>query len=215
MSDVQAGESSRRRRIHSDAPRVERGYSPLKIGIFAGTFDPVHDGHIAVAKTAVNYLGLDKLYFMVEESPWTAKKPVNVKYRKAMVELALSDNQKLELLNMTDKKFDVSTTLLKIEQLLPDSEFYFIFGADVFLNMNSANWQGLDKLLKHNIVVFERGKISESDISKHAKKLGVALAILPSAHPHHSSSVVRLTHNNRTLWVPKTVAKYIKDNAIY
>lgn len=185
------------------------------MGIFAGTFDPVHDGHIAVAKTAVSHLLLDKLYFMVEESPWTAKKPVDAEHRKAMVKLALSDNQKLGLLNMEDKRFDVSTTLTKIEKLLPGSELYFIFGADVFLNMNSENWQGLEILLKHNIVVFERGKITESDISDHAKNLGIALAILPSAHPHHSSSVVRMTHNNKTLWVPNSVASYIKDNSIY
>jgi len=186
-----------------------------RVGIFAGTFDPIHDGHIAVAKTAVEFLELDKVYFMVEESPWTAKKPVDVKHRKAMVELALSDNQNLRLLNMTDKRFDVSTTLKKIEQLLPDSEFYFIFGADVFLNMNNKNWQGLDKLLKHNIVVFERGKILESDISEHAKTQGVALAILPSAHPHHSSSVVRMKHNDRILWVPKPIAKYIEKEQLY
>ena len=186
-----------------------------RVGIFAGTFDPIHDGHIAVARTAVKFLELNCLYFMVEKSPWSLKRPIDVKHRKAMVELALSGNKHLELLNINDEQFNISTTLSKIERQFPDAEIYFIFGGDVFLQMNINTWKDLPRLLKHNIVVFERGSISEPDISKHAKSLGVALAILPSEHPHHSSSLVRMEHNNRTLWVPKSVAMYIKDNSIY
>lgn len=186
-----------------------------RVGIFAGTFDPVHDGHIAVAKSAVKFLRLDKLYFMVEKSPWSAKNPSDIKHREAMVELALLDSKKLEQLSMSDERFDISTTLLKIENLFPGSELYFIFGADVFLQMNDNTWKELPKLLTHNIVVFERAKILELEISEHAKTLGVALAILPSTHPEHSSSVVRMKRNNRTLWVPKSVAMYIKENFIY
>lgn len=187
----------------------------MHVGIFAGTFDPIHDGHIAVAKSAIEFLGLNKLYFMAEKSPWSAKTPIDIKHRKAMVELALSDDPNLEILNIPDERFDISSTLYKLEQQFQGCELYFIFGADVFLQMNDNTWKELPKLLTHNIVVFERAKILELEISEHAKTLGVALAILPSAHPHHSSSVVRMVHNNRTLWLPKKVAKYINDNNIY
>jgi nicotinate-nucleotide adenylyltransferase len=186
-----------------------------RIGIFAGTFDPIHDGHIAVAKTAVEFLELDKLYFMVEKSPWSEKQPIDVKHRQMMVELALTGTDSQELLNIDDERFNISTTLLKIEEKFPNSELYFIFGADVFVQMNTSSWKDLDKLLKHNIVVFERSKILESGISEHAKDLEIALAILPSAHPNHSSSTVRLERNNRTVWVPKKVANYIEENQLY
>jgi nicotinate-nucleotide adenylyltransferase len=186
-----------------------------RVGVFAGAFDPIHDGHLEVAREAIKYLELDELVFMVEAEPWGAKKPAALNHRQEMVRLAIAQDRKMSLLELTDARFTIDKTLPKIEQQFTDSELYFIFGADVFLNMNIKQWPDLPLLLEHYLVIFERGALTEIDIARHAKELGISIAILASTHPHHRSSNVRLKSYNKALWVPASVAKYIEACGLY
>lgn len=186
-----------------------------KIGLFAGAFDPIHDGHLEVAREAVNQLGLDSLFFMVEQKPWGSKVPVDHGSRKAMVDLSVSGEERLSRLDTGDERFSIDNTLAELEAKFSDSELYFVFGADVFMNMNTAQWPGLERLFKHYIVVFERSTLTEKEISNHAMELGIAVAIIPSMHPNHSSTDVRLKPRDKSLWVPKQVADYIEQKELY
>lgn len=186
-----------------------------KIGIFAGAFDPVHDGHISVAESARDYLGLDRVLFMVEPKPWGDKNPVDVSHRRKMVDLAITKNATLSQFKCDDDRFTITETLPKIEEQYPDSEVFFILGADVFIRMNKQQWPGLEKLFKHYIVVFERKDITEKELADHAKQLGIAPVILPSEKPHHASGDVRKKPYDKKLWLPKEVADYIDKNNLY
>jgi nicotinate-nucleotide adenylyltransferase len=186
-----------------------------RVGIFAGSFDPIHDGHIAVANSCIENLELDKIYFMVEPQPWGNKSPVNIKHRRKMVELVTREYTNFGQLELYDKQFCIDSTLKKLENQFPGSELYFIFGGDIFIKMNKQTWPELDKLLEHYIVVIERGKITEEDISHHAMELGIVTAILPSEHLHHSSTDIRLNPHNKSIWVPKLVGEYIDFNKLY
>lgn len=186
-----------------------------RIGIFAGTFDPIHDGHISVANEAVKNLGLESLYFMVEKEPWTHKKPTYIEHRKNMVDIGIAKNATLLQLNIDCNKFTLDKTLPKIEKKFNDSELYFILGADVFVHMNKEQWPGLELLLKHYIVVFERNTITDKEIQNQAKKLGIVVAIIPSLHKSHNSTDIRLQPDKRAIWVPIRVANYIKENNLY
>ncbi len=195
--------------LQSDREQMNR------VGVFAGSFDPVHDGHIAVAKSAIENLELDQLLFIVEKNPWTKKKPIPLKHRQFMVELTIREHPKINQLELTDERFDLDETLQKIEVLYPESELYFIFGADVFLRMNSEQWPNLEKLLKHYIVVFEREDYRDIAIEAHAKELGIVVAIIPSKHLYHSSTAVRKQPGKKQIWIPKQVAEYIEKNNLY
>ena len=197
------------------ATQQDRHTVQIRVGFFAGSFDPIHDGHVAVANSAILDLELDQLYFMVEEMPWGDKSPASLDNRCQMVDLAIENHEKMQQLKIKDKQFSISNTLLEIEQKFAGSELYFIFGADVFMHMNSIQWPGLEKLLEHYLVVFERGNIREHQISDHAVELGVAIAVLPSEHLHHSSSDVRLKPHEKSIWVTEKVSNYIKINNIY
>ncbi len=186
-----------------------------RIGIFAGAFDPIHDGHLGVARSALKFLELEKLYFMVEKSPWTEKRPVGVSHRTKMVELATQALDNIKLFDIDDDRFDINKTLPKLEKKLNGAELYFIFGADVFIRMNKEQWPGLEGLLKHYIVVFERSEITQKEITEHAISLGIVVAVIPSDYPHHNSTDVRLKPHEKSIWVPKKVAKYIADNNLY
>ncbi len=186
-----------------------------RIGFFAGSFDPIHDGHIEVAKSAIKELELDSLYLMVEEKPWGTKNPISLIHRQKILDIAIEKYNKISQLQLPDKQFNINKTLIILENKFPNSELYFIFGADVFMLMNNKNWPGLANLLEHYIVVFERKKITEKEITEHAKSLGIVVAIIPSKYNEHSSTDVRLNPANKNIWVPKNVAEYIDINNLY
>lgn len=186
-----------------------------RIGIFAGSFDPIHDGHLELARSAVEFLELHELCFLIEQKPWSDKKPIDIDHRKNMVKLAIKKHKSLSLLDIENARFDIQTTLPELEKRFVDDELYFVFGADVFINMDSNSWDGLDRILEHYIVVFERKNITQAEITEHAKRLGIVVAIIPSAHPHHSSADVRMRPHEKNVWVPKEVADYIDKNGLY
>lgn len=204
--------SSRGTRNKSDVPATH----PLKkrIGFFAGSFDPVHDGHVGVASFACDILELEKVYLLAETEPWSNKKPANIKHRRKMIDLALQSHKNIMQLTTTDKKFSINTTLKFIEEKFNKAELYFIFGADVFLKMSEKTWDNLDKLFKHYIVVFERRELKEDKIQEYAKELGIVTAIFPEINKH-SSTDVRLNPHKKQIWVCREVAQYIEDNKLY
>ncbi len=152
---------------------------------------------------------------MAEEVSWSSKSPVGISHRRAMIDLSIADDPKIKQLNLVDKQFNISQTLIRLEKKFPKDELYFIFGSDVFMKMNTKQWPGLDNLFNHYIVVFERGVYTEVEINEHAKSLGIAVAILPSMYPQHSSTDVRLKPHEKSVWVPKKVADYIDKNRLY
>jgi nicotinate-nucleotide adenylyltransferase len=186
-----------------------------KVGFFAGSFDPIHDGHLDVARSAVNELSLDSLYFMVEEQPWGNKKPISILHRQKMIEIAIKNDNKINQLELHDRQFTIDNTLSELEKKFRGCELYFVFGADVFMQMNPTQWPHLEKLLKHYIVVFERKEISEKDITTHAKQLGYVVAIISTKFKQHSSTDVRLKPHLKAVWLPKDVADYIDIYQLY
>jgi nicotinic acid mononucleotide adenylyltransferase len=132
-----------------------------------------------------------------------------------MVDIVVGEYFNFGQIKLDDKQFCIDSTLKKLENQFPDIELYFIFGGDIFIQMNKNTWPNIDKLLEHYIVVIERGKITEEDISQHAIELGIVTAILPSEHLHHSSTDVRMHPHNKYIWVPKSVGEYIDSHNLY
>lgn len=108
----------------------------MKVGILGGTFDPVHKGHLALAETALDQLGLNKVLFVPARDPWmkTGKRRVTaVKHRLAMLELALSGKPRFEIstvdLERPGKTYAVDTVAVVKKALPKGSRVYFIVGA--------------------------------------------------------------------------------------
>lgn len=185
------------------------------VGIFAGTFDPIHSGHLAVARLSANQCLLDKVYFAVEAQPWGVKNPVEYKIRQVMVDLAISKDENIDQIVLEDKHFEIDKTLPKIEKKFKNNKLFFIFGADVFLNMNTYNWKNLNQLLRHGMIIFERGNITQKDISEHANNLGINVAILTTDKLGSSSTKIRRSIDINSDEIPQEVDKFIKENRLY
>ncbi len=108
----------------------------MKIGIFGGSFDPVHNEHIALVKSAVESLSLDRLLIMPAKIPphKIGKRLSSDKARLSMCRLAFKDIEKVEISDYEIKKEGTSYTYLTVEHFKkqnPDAELYFLVGTDM------------------------------------------------------------------------------------
>ncbi|WP_238544670.1 nicotinate-nucleotide adenylyltransferase [Geomicrobium sp. JCM 19037] len=120
-----------------------------KIGIFGGTFDPVHIAHLILAEQALNECSLDEVWFMPANIPPHKKHEgmADGKDRAHMVELAIQHHPQFKLLRLELARTGPSYTVDTIEHLLqiyPNEQFYFIIGGDMVKSLE--RWHQIDRL---------------------------------------------------------------------
>ncbi len=116
-----------------------------RIGIYAGTFDPVHSGHIAFALQALRAVNLDKIYFLPERRPRDKQQVEHFGHRVAMLKQALKPYPEFSMLELVEVSFSVERTLPKLRQKFKDSQLVFLFGSDVAIGL--AAWPNVKQLL--------------------------------------------------------------------
>ena len=114
---------------------------PVRIGIFGGTFDPIHTGHIEAAETVYRKLGLDRMLLVVANEPWQKEGTRSVtpaEDRYAMVEAATEGRPGLEPSRIEIDRGGPSYTVDTVNQLHkrdPSSELIVVIGADVVADL--------------------------------------------------------------------------------
>ena len=103
----------------------------MKVGILGGTFDPIHNAHIEIAKTALNQFNLDKVMIMpTPNPPHKDKNTITSNFHRInMIKLAILPYENIEFsdfeINMHDVTYTADTLYL-LNELNPDIEYYFI-----------------------------------------------------------------------------------------
>lgn len=110
-------------------------YSGKKIGILGGSFDPIHKGHLNIAQSAYREFGLDEVWFIpAGHSPNKNEDNMTpAKIRADMTALAISEYPHFRISMMEIEAQETSytyLTLTKLKNQYPDTQFYFIMGAD-------------------------------------------------------------------------------------
>jgi nicotinate-nucleotide adenylyltransferase len=129
----------------------------MRIGVFGGTFDPIHVGHLVAAVNARHALGLDQVLFVVANEPWqkVGDRPVSpAADRLALVDAALGDVDGLEASRLEIDRGGPSYTVDTIEELQrlePTAELFLIVGADVVAGL--ATWERLDEVRRATTIV--------------------------------------------------------------
>ena len=132
----------------------------MKIGIYGGTFNPIHWGHLFAATTALEK-GLDKVIFVPAGTPYM--KPQNeiasARHRLNMVKLAIKDNPKFEVSDIeckTEGNSYTVDTLRKFKAMYPNDHLCLIVGRDAYEQMKT--WKNPDKIkeLADSIEIIER-----------------------------------------------------------
>ena len=121
----------------------------MKIGLFGGSFDPVHLGHLLVAQAAVEELGLDKLFFMpAAQSPFKPENPpAPAAVRLQLLRLALAGKTNFEIDELEIQRGGVSytvDTLRDYGRRFPAAEIFYLIGADNVAGLNK--WSEPDEL---------------------------------------------------------------------
>jgi nicotinate-nucleotide adenylyltransferase len=200
----------------------------MRLGVFGGSFDPVHNGHLLLADCCLQQARLDRVLFMPAAhqplKPWA---PVaSDRDRAAMLRLAIEDRPEFEASAIELDRGGVSytvDTLRTLQAREPDAELFFLMGADALADL--PNWREPREIVAlATPVVVHRAVRPAPDFDALA---GIAsperlaamreLSVDMPATPISSSEIRRLIAENGA-WqslVPHTVAAYIIEHALY
>lgn len=152
----------------------------MKIGIYGGTFNPIHFGHLTVARNAIIELSLDKLIVIpANMSPFkTETVPAMPWDRLELVKAAFSDNDKVVVDEREIKRGGVSYTIDTVREIIAEchgeDEFFLIIGEDSVEGL--PRWKDIDDLRKLvTIKVFPRTKENSTEIRELFEKNNVTL----------------------------------------
>lgn len=160
-----------------------------QIGIYAGTFDPIHKGHMAFADCAAKAAHLDMVIFMPEKSPRAKANASSLEQRLKWLEGALIDS-KHKIYNSHHDRFTTHETLAELAALHPDSRLNFLVGSDVALTL--ARWQDIEQLVQTcQFVVGMRDGDDESEVKQVLARLHADYMIIKVPFPAVSSSHLR------------------------
>jgi nicotinate-nucleotide adenylyltransferase len=188
----------------------------LRIGIFGGTFNPIHIGHMAIAQLAKTKCQLDKVIFVPTCLPPHKRIPrlAPAIDRYHMVKLAIADNPDFDISDFEIKKGGKSYTIDTVrhfqESCAEGTKFYFIVGEDNLAQLGS--WKNIDEILKIvNFLVVNRPGFEDSLTPvKHQ------LVAIPGMEI--SSSYLRKTSaqgKSIKYLVPDKVLEYIEKHRLY
>lgn len=185
-----------------------------RIGIFSGTFDPIHRGHVAFALGAVKQLNLDKVLIMPERSPRGKLHVSSFEHRIRMARMVTGPQRKLKTVAMDDERFTIRATLPKIEAMYPDAELVMLIGSDV-VHTFGLRWPHLEELLsKVELAISLRVGEQESTILAQLEDLGIPVTahIVNGPHAHLSATEVR---GGNLQGIEPLVRQYIEQNQLY
>lgn len=129
----------------------------MKVGIFGGTFDPIHVGHLIVAEEARVRLGLDEVLFVPAGQPWfkAGDGVTEPRHRMAMVEMAIASNPRFRASSIETGRagptYTVDTLVELRKQLGPDSPMYLILGLDSVQEID--RWRSSERVFELATVV--------------------------------------------------------------
>jgi nicotinate-nucleotide adenylyltransferase len=194
--------------------------NPDRLGIYGGTFNPIHTGHLIIAQEIYEQCKLDRLLFIPSARP-PHKHHTNIispEHRYRMVKLAIQDDPRFEVSDLEIHRPGLSYTIetLKILHQLygPSAAFFFIIGADSLLEIDT--WREPDQVFKlATMVVVPRLGV---DVSKANLRWQEQMLMIQSPEVEISSTEIReRLEENRSIryMVPQQVEAYIQKNRLY
>lgn len=198
-----------------------------KIGIMGGTFDPIHVGHLILGEKAYEQLGLDEVWFMPSGNPPHKRNRIGRatdEQRVFMVQKAIADNPhfSLSLIEMNEKGYSYTyRTLESLKKANPDTDYYFIIGADSLYNF--PTWMEPKRICAAcTLVVATRNHTSLTELDREMEllslKYGGHFIRLDTMNIDISSQLIRdWIKERRSLkyYVPDSVIQYIYHHNIY
>ncbi|MFN5627930.1 MAG: nicotinate (nicotinamide) nucleotide adenylyltransferase [Bacteroidota bacterium] len=194
-----------------------------KIGLFFGSFNPIHIGHLALANYFLSFANLNEVWMMVSpQNPFKTKSSLlNFRQRFNLVYMALEDHPTIKASNFESKlpvPSYTSVTLAKLSEKYPNYEFNLIIGSDNLVGLKK--WKNIEYLLDNfKFLVYPRETDNEqlekidSSLLEHS-----SIIFFEAPKIEISSSFIRKSLKEKkdvTFFMPKIVSDYITDMKLY
>lgn len=191
-----------------------------RTGIFGGTFNPVHAGHLINLEFVRDQLQLDRILLIPAKEPVhkTINDSITPSQRLDMLKLAIEGNPYFEASSLEITRSEPSYTLYTIndmKEIYPEDEFFLIIGSDSFNELDT--WKSYAEILKIvNIAVMKRP--GDPELRKDLVALSFNVIIIENPEIEISSTMIRervkLGKSIRYL-VPEPVINYIDSRGLY
>jgi nicotinate-nucleotide adenylyltransferase len=198
----------------------------VNIGVIGGTFDPVHNGHLAIAEEAVSRLALEEVLFVPAGRPWLkADRPVTaVAHRVEMVRRAIASSPRYRLstseIDRPGPSYAVETITELRRQYGTGADLYFILGWDSLSEL--PRWHQPARLIDmcHLVAIPRPGRAAPDLDSLEAHVPGISQRVILMDRPMVDISATDIRQRvarGKSIadLVPETVAQYIKQNRLY
>lgn len=189
----------------------------MKIGLYFGSFNPIHTGHLIIAEQVLNYTDIDKVWLVI--SPQNPLKPsaslLGEYDRLHLVNLAIENSTHLKAVDVEfrlPKPSYTITTLAYLTEKYTDDEFTVIMGSDSFNNL--PKWRNYEQLIRdYSFIIYLRPGFPVEKIAS-----GLNARILEAPLLDISASFIRKNikaEKSIRYLVPDNVCEYIKTNNYY
>lgn len=193
-----------------------------------GTFDPIHIAHLILGEQAYEQCGLDEIWYLPNGNPPHKKNRsgrATEQQRLEMTKLAIADNPHFQIcdIEMQEEGYSFSyQTMEKLCALHPDTDFYFIIGADSLFTLNS--WMRPDLLLKYcTMLAAVRDHASIEDLNQEILRIQeqypyAKIETISTENMDISSNMLRhMIQEQRSVryYVTESVREYILNHKIY
>lgn len=188
----------------------------MKIGLYFGSFNPIHIGHLIIANHLVNYGGLHQVWLVISpQNPLKTKALLNEHHRKLLVDLAVENNDQLRASGIEFKLPRPSYTIDTLTYLAENysqHEFVVIMGSDSFANIKK--WKNFEILIRnYEIIIYERpGFLVDQQLM--TEKITILKAPLLQISSTHIREMIRQKKSIRYL-VPDMVLEEIDRQNFY
>jgi len=190
----------------------------MKIGLFFGSFNPVHTGHLLIANYFVQFTQLDKIWFIVSpQNPFKANGTLlDEGTRLEMLKLAINGDERF---NASDFEFNLPrpsytvNTLAELQKTHPNDTFIPLIGGD---NLQSFHlWKDYETIIaNHEIYVYRRAGFHENPLLANHPKIKIFEVPLLNISSTYIREMLQAEKSVKYL-VPEKVEKYIKEHKLY
>jgi len=189
----------------------------MNVGLYFGSFNPVHNGHLIIATHIANYTDLDRIWFVVSpQSPYKRQETLlNENHRKHLIDLSIEGEKKLRTSNIEfklPKPSYTAETLLYLSEKHPDYRFTIILGSDSFLNVR--NWKNSDYLWNNfDFLIYERPGFEVKKEMLNEKRTVLKAPLLQIS----SSRIRQMVKEKKSIryMVPEIVREQIETHQYY
>ena len=189
-----------------------------KIGLFGGSFDPVHSAHVALAQVALSQLQLDAVRWVPAGQPWQKTRELATPaHRAAMLQLAIADEPRFTLerceLNRVGPSFTLDT-VRELQAATPGTQWFLIIGQDQYVGLHTwRDWKLLLQLV--TLAVAMRPGVP-AQANPEVQRVGHQPVALPMMDISSTEIRERVTSGQGIdRLVPAAVARYIDRHHLY